>query len=125
VLINEAALALNMALGTSSPMNRITKVDTIVLPTNIAPSPKPNRLQIWVCNSSSNKIPNTTNDILSPIKQVPINCVGASRKPAMIFPDLLPCFFFNSKLRRLALTKPISYQSHSQRKNQLKLQKQQ
>ena len=108
VLIKEAALALNIAFGTSSPMNKITRVDTIVLPTKIAPSPKPNRLQIWVCNSSSNKIPNTTNEILSPIKQVPINCVGASKKPAMILPDLLPCFFFNSKLSRLALTKPIS-----------------
>ena len=108
VLIIAAALALKIALGISSPINKITRVDTKVLPTKIAVSPKPILPQICVCSNSSNKIPKTTNEILTPIKQVPINRVGASKKPAIILPDLLPCFFFSSKLKRLALTKPIS-----------------
>ncbi len=60
----EAALALKIALGTSSPMNKITKVETNVLPTKMAPSLKPNLLQICVCNNSSKRIPkNNQRDI--------------------------------------------------------------
>ena len=60
-------------------------------------------------SSSSNIIPNTTNEIFKPTKQVPINCVGSAKNLAIIFPDRPPCFFLSSKLKRFALTNPISY----------------